>query len=87
MATALVDTIGIGAIWVCLGQGLSVDVLKGQLELLYGAMFDITVSENDKSASLVAGPDRWKDRSRTYQGIAEAMAEQWGGDLLMFNFQ
>lgn len=26
------------------------------------------------------GPDRWKERSRTYQGIAEAMAEQWGGD-------
>lgn len=24
------------------------------------------------------GPDRWKDRSRTYQGIADAMAEQWG---------
>ena len=24
------------------------------------------------------GPDRWKNRSRTYQGIAEAMAEQWG---------
>jgi site-specific DNA-cytosine methylase len=23
-------------------------------------------------------PDRWKNRSRTYQGIAEAMAEQWG---------
>lgn len=23
------------------------------------------------------GPDRWKERSRTYQGIAEAMAEQW----------
>jgi site-specific DNA-cytosine methylase len=23
------------------------------------------------------GPDRWKHRSRTYQGIAEAMAEQW----------
>lgn len=22
-------------------------------------------------------PDRWKNRSRTYQGIAEAMAEQW----------
>lgn len=22
--------------------------------------------------------DRWKDRSRTYQGIADAMAEQWG---------
>ena len=24
------------------------------------------------------GPDRWKIRSRTYQGIADAMAEQWG---------
>ena len=24
------------------------------------------------------GPDRWKKRSLTYQGIAEAMAAQWG---------
>lgn len=24
------------------------------------------------------GPDRWKNRSRTYEGIAKAMAEQWG---------
>ena len=24
------------------------------------------------------GPDRWKNRSRSYYGIAEAMAEQWG---------
>jgi hypothetical protein len=24
------------------------------------------------------GPDRWKIRSTTYQGIADAMAEQWG---------
>lgn len=24
------------------------------------------------------GPDRWKRRSRTYTGIAEAMAQQWG---------
>ena len=24
------------------------------------------------------GPDRWKERSRTFQGIADAMAEQWG---------
>lgn len=23
--------------------------------------------------------DRWKERSRTYEGIAEAMAQQWGG--------
>jgi site-specific DNA-cytosine methylase len=25
------------------------------------------------------GPDRWKERSRTFTGIAQAMAEQWGG--------
>lgn len=24
------------------------------------------------------GPDRWKNRSRTLKGIAEAMADQWG---------
>jgi site-specific DNA-cytosine methylase len=24
------------------------------------------------------GPDRWKDRLRTYEGIANAMADQWG---------
>ena len=29
-------------------------------------------------------PDRWKKRSRTYQGIADAMAEQWGGRLMEF---
>jgi site-specific DNA-cytosine methylase len=27
-------------------------------------------------------PERWKERSKTYQGIAEAMAQQWG-DLLI----
>jgi hypothetical protein len=24
------------------------------------------------------GPNRWKERSKTYQGIADAMAAQWG---------
>jgi hypothetical protein len=24
------------------------------------------------------GPNRWKERSRTYQGIANAMSQQWG---------
>ncbi len=24
------------------------------------------------------GPERWKNRSRTYEGIAKSMAEQWG---------
>jgi hypothetical protein len=26
-------------------------------------------------------PERWKNRSRTYQGIAEAMAAQWGAHV------
>ncbi|HEX8106685.1 MAG TPA: hypothetical protein VF516_03105 [Kofleriaceae bacterium] len=26
--------------------------------------------------------DRWKERSRTYEGVAQAMAEQWGGTIL-----
>jgi hypothetical protein len=26
------------------------------------------------------GPDRWKERSRTFEGIAQAMAQQWGGN-------
>jgi hypothetical protein len=24
------------------------------------------------------GPNRWKERSRTYSGVAQAMADQWG---------
>lgn len=32
---------------------------------------------------LSPGPDRWKDRSRTYHGIADAMAMQWGAILLV----
>ncbi|MBY0618444.1 hypothetical protein [Sphingomonas ursincola] len=28
------------------------------------------------------GPNRWKERSRFFSGIAEAMADQWGGYVL-----
>ena len=31
---------------------------------------------------LPPGPDHWKERSRTYEGIASAMAQQWGGEAL-----
>lgn len=27
---------------------------------------------------MAPGPDRWKNRSRTFEGIAKAMADQWG---------
>jgi len=32
---------------------------------------------NNGHNKLAPSPDRWKERSRTYQGIAIAMAEQW----------
>lgn len=28
------------------------------------------------------GPDRWKERSKTYAGVADAMAQQWGDAIL-----
>ncbi|WP_010490865.1 DNA cytosine methyltransferase [Pseudomonas sp. S9] len=31
---------------------------------------------------MAPGPDRWKNRSRTYPGIAVAIAQQWGGHVL-----
>jgi hypothetical protein len=35
-------------------------------------------SERERLHYLPPSPDRWKIRSTTYQGIADAMAEQWG---------
>jgi hypothetical protein len=32
---------------------------------------------------MAPGPDRWKERSKTYSGIAQAMANQWGGKMQM----
>lgn len=33
------------------------------------------------------GPNRWRERSRTYPGIAAAMAQQWGGNILSSNLK
>lgn len=35
----------------------------------------------DRIHRLPPSPDRWKERSRTYAGIAQAMAEQWSKAL------
>lgn len=40
-------------------------------------MLKLPKSEREKNHYCSPGPDRWKIRSRTYTGIAEAMAEQW----------
>lgn len=41
---------------------------------------NIVEGRADKCFRQAPGDDRWKIRSLTYQGIANAMAEQWGGD-------
>jgi hypothetical protein len=39
---------------------------------------DIVDGREARVHRMPPGPDRWKERSRTYQGIADAMAVQWG---------
>jgi len=39
---------------------------------------DIVEGREARVWKVSPGPDRWKERSRTLTGIAEAMADQWG---------
>jgi hypothetical protein len=39
---------------------------------------NIVQGRADRIHKMPPGPDRWKLRSTTYQGIAQAMADQWG---------
>jgi hypothetical protein len=39
---------------------------------------NIVDGRDDRIHKMPPGPNRWKERSKTYQGIADAMAEQWG---------
>lgn len=39
---------------------------------------NIVDGRSDRIHKMPPGPNRWKERSRTYQGIADAMAQQWG---------
>jgi hypothetical protein len=41
-------------------------------------MMKLPVKERQRLHWLSPGPNRWKERSKTYQGIADAMAQQWG---------
>jgi hypothetical protein len=40
---------------------------------------NIVEGRDDRIHKMPPSPDRWKLRSTTYQGIADAMAIQWGG--------
>lgn len=42
------------------------------------AMMRLPKNERERLHYLPPSRDRWKIRSKTFQGIAEAMAEQWG---------
>lgn len=39
---------------------------------------DIVAGREQRVHLMPPGPERWRERSRTYEGIAEAMASQWG---------
>jgi hypothetical protein len=41
------------------------------------AMMLLPIKERQRLHWLPPSPDRWKIRSKTFQGIANAMAEQW----------
>lgn len=42
------------------------------------------VKPSDRIHKMPPGPDRWRERSKTFPGIAEAMATQWGSrDLFL----
>ena len=43
---------------------------------------DVVEGRSDRIHKMPPGPNRWKERSRTYAGIAAAMAEQWGDHLI-----
>lgn len=45
---------------------------------VYDAMVKLPKKEQEKIHYMSPGPERWKLRSTTYSGIAEAMADQWG---------
>jgi len=49
--------------------------LKGLPKLL---PTDIVDGREARVHRMAPGPNRWKERSRTFEGIAAAMAEQWG---------
>lgn len=40
---------------------------------------DIVEGREARVHRMPPGPNRWKERSRTFEGIAKAMANQWGG--------
>ena len=49
-----------------------------QTNNVYTIMMELPKRERERLHYLPPSADRWKIRSTTYQGIADAMADQWG---------
>jgi hypothetical protein len=45
---------------------------------VYAEMMRLPKNQRERIWSMPPGPEREKERSRTFPGIAAAMAEQWG---------
>lgn len=45
---------------------------------VHAEMMQLILAQRSRVHWMPPGPDRWKERSRTYAGIASAMADQWG---------
>ena len=60
--------------------GLFLHGLPGLVETnnVYDEMMTLPKNTRERLHYLPPSPDRWKIRSTTFQGIADAMAEQWG---------
>jgi len=60
--------------------GLALHGLSGLKETdnVYDYMMTLPKKEREKNHYMSPGPNRARDRSKTYQGIADAAAEQWG---------
>ncbi|MFS8934747.1 DNA cytosine methyltransferase [Cupriavidus taiwanensis] len=42
---------------------------------------NVVAGRENRVHRMPPGPDRWKERSRTFAGIAQAMAHQWGSEF------
>lgn len=49
------------------------------------AMMELPANVRQRMFHLPPSPDRWKLRSKTYQGLADAMAAQWGNYQDLFS--
>jgi hypothetical protein len=50
-------------------------------------MMELPKRERERIHYMPPGPERWKERSRTFEGVARAFAEQWGGADLVHRME